>query len=80
MEAAKNSTDTPGAFDQKACFIGIKLNQKQNWSPPTQRQVSGLWDLKETPSGVLDFYFTIDPVSYKVEMQKIQKMVNAAEA
>ena len=29
---------------------------------------------------MLDFHFTIDPVAYKLEMQKITKMINAAEA
>ena len=42
--------------------------------------MSGLWDLKETPAGVLEFYFTVDPIAYKQEIQRITKMVNAAEA
>ena len=42
--------------------------------------MSGLWDLKETPTGVLEFHFTVDPVAYKQETQRIQKMINAAEA
>ena len=61
--------------------MGVKLNGKGNWSPPTLKQVgSGLWDLKETPTGILEFHFTIDPTAYKQEMQRIQKMINAAEA
>ena len=36
--------------------------------------------MKDTPEGRLEFYFTIDPVAYKAEMQKITKMINAAEA
>jgi len=81
LEASKSSdTLLSGAFDQKACFAGVKYNGKGNWNPPTQRQVSGLWDLKETPNGILEFHFTIDPPAYKLEMQRIQKLANAAEA
>ena len=58
----------------------MKLNGKGNWSPPTTRELSGLWDFKDMPEGRLDFYFTIDPIEYKKEMQKINKMIAAAEA
>ena len=69
LEASKNSaTISASAFEQKACFAGVKYNGKSNWSPPTQKQVSGLWDLKETPNGILEFHFTIDPPAYKLEM------------
>ena len=69
VEAVKNSANLPtGVFEQKACFVGVKYNGKSNWTPPIQRQISGLWDLKETPDGKLDFTFTIDPAAYKSEM------------
>ena len=66
LEAAQTSQSLPtGAFEQKACFNGVKLNGKANWNPPDKKSTSGLWDLKDTPDGRLEFYFTIDPVAYK---------------
>ena len=36
-----------GAFDQKMCFYQVKLNGKATWSPPTEKTMSGLWNLGE---------------------------------
>ena len=45
---------------------------------PSQRLENGLWDLSTYPTGTLTFNFALDPIAFKVEMSKINKMLNAA--
>ena len=69
-----------GAFEQKACFAGVKYNNKGNWNPPTERLQSGLWDFSAFETGNLTFNFALDPHAYKLEMKKINKMIAEAES
>ena len=79
FELAEASAEHPsGAFEQKLCFQGVKLNGKGNWAPPTERTQLGLWDLSATETGTLAFNFALDPHAYKQEMSKINKMLTAA--
>ena len=56
----------------------MKFNGKANWAPPTEHNPIGLWDLSQMEEGKLEFNFTLDPVSFKAEMSKINKLAAAA--
>ena len=79
FELAEASEEHPsGPFEQKACFAGVKFNNKSNWAPPTERVATGLWDLSAMETGTLVFNFALDPHAYKTEMKKINTMIAAA--
>lgn len=69
-----------GAFDQKSCFVGAKINGKPIWSPPTEKTPQDLWDLGESPDGLLTFNFTIDPVMFKKDMVRLAREAAAANS
>lgn len=74
-EAAANGSD--GKFDVKACFQGVKLNGKNTWNPPTSKDINGMFDPIDT-SGVLNFFFTINPLEYKKQQLKLEALEKAA--
>ena len=70
-DSAANSSE--GKFDVKACFYGVKMNGKPNWNPPTTKDASGVFEQIDK-TGVLTFYFTINPILYKQQQAKLQAL------
>ena len=61
-EGAANVSE--GKFDVKACFYGVKLNGKANWSPPVSKDINGMFDPIDK-TGLLTFHFTTNPLLFK---------------
>ena len=65
--ADKAASKSDGKFDIKACFYGVKINGKANWTPPTNKDLQGSFDLGDQITGNLVFQFTINPILFKVQ-------------
>jgi hypothetical protein len=52
----------------------VKLNNKTSWNPPTTKNHNGLFEIIEQ-AGTLTFNFTVNPIQYKLNMQKIQQQI-----
>lgn len=68
--AEKAALKSEGKFDMKACFFGVKLNGKGNWNPPSNKDNLNQFEMAEQ-QGQLTFTFTVNPVEYKKQVQKL---------
>lgn len=74
--AESASTSSEGKFDIKGCFVGVKINGKPSWNPPTGKDSNGYFEPLDR-SGALTFIFTINPILYKIQQAALQKLADA---